>query len=125
MIVHIRGDFMKHRYTCDTHHEELKHGSLPNEEVLQKMSTLLKIAGDPTRLKMLYVLVRGPKCVCDLQETIHASQSLVSHQLKILRDNGLVKCEKIGNRALYTLSDDHVVALLSIVHEHVMEEEEL
>ena len=107
---------MKHRYICDAHHEESQHSVLPNEEIL------LKIAGDPTRLKMLYVLVRGPKCVCDLQEEIQASQSLVSHQLKILRDNGLVKCEKIGNRALYTLSDDHVVALLSIVHEHVMEE---
>ncbi len=113
---------MKHRYICDAHHEESQHNVLPNEEILQKMSGLLKIAGDPTRLKMLYVLVRGPKCVCDLQEEIQASQSLVSHQLKILRDNGLVKCEKIGNRALYTLSDDHVVALLSIVHEHVMEE---
>jgi len=122
MTVHARGRFMKHRYICDAHHEESQHSVLPNEEILQKMSVLLKIAGDPTRLKMLYVLVRGPKCVCDLQEEIQASQSLVSHQLKILRDNGLVKCEKIGNRALYTLSDDHVVALLSIVHEHVMEE---
>lgn len=114
---------MTHRYCCDTHHEEEKCPSSPSEEVLQKMSMMLKISGDPTRLKMLYALMQGPKCVCDLQECIHASQSLVSHQLKILKDNGLVRFEKIGNRALYSLSDDHVVVLLSIVHEHVMEEE--
>lgn len=113
---------MAHRFTCDTHHLYSTVASIPTSEVLDKMITMLKIAADKTRLKILYTLVQGPKCVCDIQENIQASQSLVSHQLKILRDNNLVKCEKIGNRALYTLSDDHVVILLSIVHEHAMEE---
>ncbi len=116
---------MKHKYACDCHHDE--YGplpSFPDEEVMNRMASVLKITADATRLKILYALMKGPKCVCDIQENIGASQSLVSHQLKILRDNNLVRCEKQGNKALYSLSDGHVVILLSIVHEHVMEGEE-
>ncbi len=116
---------MKKEFCCDCHHKTCGlMTSYPNEEIMEKMASVLKIAADATRLKILYALLQGPKCVCDIQDLIGASQSLVSHQLKVLRDNNLVRCEKQGNKALYTLSDNHVVALLSIVHEHVMEGEE-
>ncbi len=107
---------------CDHNHEKVGFANIPEEDILDKMTIMLKIAGDKTRLKILYSLVAGAKCVCEIQEDIEVSQSLVSHQLKILRDNYLVKTQKVGNRVLYSLSDSHVVALLSLVHEHATEE---
>ena len=107
---------------CNCNHEKVGIANIPNEEVLDKMTIILKIAGDKTRLKILYSLLAGSKCVCEIQEDICASQSLVSHQLKILRNNNLVKTIKKGNHVFYSLSDAHVVALLSLVHEHATED---
>lgn len=114
---------MPKKYVCDHNHEKVGIANIPEESVLEKMTTMLKIAGDKTRLKILYSLVAGAKCVCEIQEDIGASQSLVSHQLKILRDNNLVRTQKNGNRVLYSLSDSHVAILLSLVHEHATEED--
>ncbi|MEZ4570146.1 MAG: metalloregulator ArsR/SmtB family transcription factor [Thermomicrobiales bacterium] len=46
------------------------------------------------------------------------SQSAVSHQLRVLRDRGLVRSRKEGRRAYYTLDDEHVSALYRQAHEH-------
>ncbi len=113
---------MKITTICDSNHERVGVAHIPNEEILDKMTKILKIAGDKTRLKILYSLLAGEKCVCEIQDDIGASQSLVSHQLKILRDNNLVKTNKHGNHVFYSLSDSHVVYLLSLVHEHACEE---
>ena len=102
-------------------HEKVGVANIPSDEVLDRMTKMLKVAADKTRLKILYSLVAGAKCVCEIQEDINASQSLVSHQLKILRDNNLVITKKYGNHVFYSLSDHHVVALLSLVHEHAIE----
>lgn len=94
---------------------------LPDEITLQKMKTLLGVTADNTRLKILCALLNGPKYVSELQVIISASQSLTSHQLKVLKDASLVRAERNGTKMLYALSDDHVASLLSVVYEHARE----
>lgn len=98
---------MKHRY--------------PSADVFTAMEELLKSTSDGTRLKILFVLLEGPKNVSQIQSLIGASQSLVSHQLKILRDLNLVSTQREGTFITYQLSDDHVVQLLEVVYEHALE----
>lgn len=94
---------------------------LPSDEVLQKVSETFKVFGDLTRLKILQSLFRRELCVCDLTEVLEANQSTVSHQLRILRQNNLVKFRKEGKMAYYSLADDHVEKIIEMGLEHAEE----
>ena len=103
-----------------------------NEKAIAVMEETLKIAADKTRLKILLALldeVDSPsssereieKCVGDIARQIGASQSLVSHQLKVLKDGDFVKAHQIGTKIYYSLSDEHVREIVRVTYEHVME----
>ena len=92
-----------------------------NEEVITRMSELLFIAADETRLKILLSLLDKELSVSDIQKKTGASQSLVSHQLQVLKKNKLVSFRKDGNYVYYSLDDSHVNALLQVAYDHVME----
>jgi DNA-binding transcriptional ArsR family regulator len=92
-----------------------------NDEVITKMSQLLFIAADETRLKILLSLLDKELSVSEIQKKTGASQSLVSHQLQVLKKNNLVAFRKDGNFVYYSLDDSHVNALLQVAYDHVME----
>lgn len=95
---------------------------LSDEETIYKATKIFSALADPTRFKILSSLAGGELCVCDLQELCDVSQSAVSHQLRLLRDIDLVRARREGQRAVYRLSDDHVLSLLQIGIEHASEE---
>ena len=107
-----------------------------NEKIINKMQDTLKIAADGTRLKILFCLLDEfdchdnsinhlvEKCVNDIALQIGCSQSLVSHQLKVLKDGGFVKSNKVGTKIYYSLKDEHVRQIMHITYEHVLEGEE-
>jgi len=99
----------------------MKKRIIPNTKTLEAMEKLLNVASDYTRLKILYALMDGEKNVSEIQEIADASQSLVSHQLKVLRDNNLVNYRKDGTRVVYFLSDEHVREIIQVVYDHVTE----
>src|SRR5574344_299024 len=94
---------------------------LPNDRTIDLMESLLNIASDSTRLKILYSISEGEKNVSEIVDEVGASQSLVSHQLMILREANLVSTRKEGTKVFYSLADDHVIALLKVVYDHVTE----
>ncbi|NLB19158.1 MAG: helix-turn-helix transcriptional regulator, partial [Syntrophomonadaceae bacterium] len=75
--------------------------------------------GYPTRVKMLFALMNRELCVCDLAAVIGASESAVSHQLRLLRTHKLVKNRREGKILYYSLADDHVEILFAQGLEHV------
>lgn len=105
-----------------------------DEITLAKMADMLSIASDQTRLKILVCLLgedftsKGQggapieRNVSDIVALTGASQSLVSHQLKILKDAALVESRRDGRQIFYSLSDRHVAELVEVVLEHVSEE---
>jgi len=92
------------------------------DEIVTKMSQLLFVAADETRLKILLSLLDKELSVGDIQQKIGASQSLVSHQLQVLKKNNLVTFRKDGNFVFYSLDDSHINALLQVAYDHVMED---
>lgn len=94
---------------------------IPNEEKLQALGEFYKVFSEPSRLKILYLLSAGEMCVCDIADSLSATVSGVSHQLKILKTARLVKFRKDGKNCLYSLADDHISKILSQGTEHINE----
>ena len=92
-------------------------GSTP-EEILG-LSEIFKTLGDPTRLRILQALSQEELCVCDLVEVLEMTQSAVSHQLRVLRDQRLVKYRKEGKMVFYSLDDEHIINLFAQGLAHV------
>ncbi len=86
-----------------------------------KISKLYKVLGEKNRLGIVYSLEKRDMCVHELTSFLGASQSLISHQLKILREADIVKTSRRRNEIIYSLADDHIVKLLAIAKEHVNE----
>lgn len=72
---------------------------------------------DPTRLRILSALAVRPLCVCDIAEVAGVSQSGASHQLRVLRETGLVTFERAGRRAVYSLSEPGVARAIEALRE--------
>jgi ArsR family transcriptional regulator len=68
----------------------------------------LKTLADPTRLRMLDLLAQGsePLCVCHITEQFPIHQPTISHHLRLLREAGLVDCEKRGVWAYYWATEE-------------------
>ena len=94
---------------------------MPNEEALYDLAELFKVFGDSTRIKILYALFDTELCVGDIAVLLGMSQTAVSHQLRVLRVNKLVKGKKDGKTVFYSLADDHVRTILGQGMDHVDE----
>ena len=95
--------------------------AMPDEEELYDIAELFKVFGDSTRIRILYVLFEAEVCVCDLADILNMTQSAVSHQLKILKQNKLVKSRRDGKSIYYSLADDHVRTIINQGKEHIEE----
>ncbi len=95
--------------------------ALIGDEVAVSLAELFKALGDPTRVKILFSLMTRELCVCDLAAVIEVSESAVSHQLRLLRSQKLVKFRREGKIVYYSLDDDHIERLFAQGLEHVTE----
>lgn len=92
-----------------------------DKEFIMKLSDFYKVFGDSTRLSILYALLNKEMCVNEISELLNASQSAISHQLKILRLYNLVKYEKQGQLVFYSITDKHIKGILEYGFEHIGE----
>ena len=92
---------------------------MPDEDDLYDLAELYKVFGDATRIKILYVLFAAELCVYDIAQLLGMTQSAVSHQLRILKNNKLVKFRREGKTVFYALDDDHVRSILKLGMEHL------
>ena len=111
---------------CEAHelHRELLeivNKTMPEETELYDLAELFKIFGDSTRIRILFVLFEAEVCVCDLAQVLNMTQSAVSHQLKILKQNKLVKSRRERKSIFYSLADDHVRTIIAQGQEHIEE----
>ena len=90
-------------------------------DVVGQIADLFKGFADPTRVKILSLLLDQEVCVTCIAEEIGISQSAVSHQLQILKQMRLIKVRREGRSMLYSLADDHVEIILKTGLEHVLE----
>ncbi len=92
-----------------------------DNRTMAALAEIFRVLGDPTRLRICMFLSQAELCVCDLAAILGVSESAVSHQLRVLRGQRLVKYRREGKMAFYSLDDDHVQALIAQGLEHVEE----
>ena len=93
----------------------------PDEKALYDAAELLKVFGDSTRLRIIFVLCQSEKCVQDIANELNMTQSAISHQLRVLKQARLVSARREGKTIFYSLCDDHVRTIFYYAMEHVME----
>lgn len=89
-----------------------------DKETLIVVSQTFKALSDPTRIRILHLLCKEEHSVNDIAETLHLSQSSVSHQLRFLKNLRLVKFRREGTTLYYSEDDDHVMNLLKQAIDH-------
>jgi ArsR family transcriptional regulator len=80
------------------------------EKPMEQLARTFKALGDPTRLRILNLLLACPGCVCELQAILDLPQPLISRHLGYLRNAGLVDDERRGMRVRYGLRSDSPAA---------------
>ncbi|NLC88580.1 MAG: helix-turn-helix transcriptional regulator, partial [Clostridiaceae bacterium] len=94
---------------------------MPRGDEMSRLADLFSVMGDNTRVQIISALRLSELCVSDLAVLLSLSDSAISHQLRILRQNNLVKARRDGKFIYYSLSDDHVIAIYDVGKEHVNE----
>ncbi len=94
---------------------------LPGSDETSQIAGIFKLLGDPTRLKIILALIENELCVCDLAAVINSTVSAVSHQLRLLKSEKLIKFRKDGKMVYYSIDDNHIENLIDQLREHVNE----
>ncbi|GER83705.1 MAG: helix-turn-helix transcriptional regulator [Thermogemmatispora sp.] len=103
--------------------EAVRQSLLPLESAM-RTAALFAVLNDPTRLQVLFALLHAPAgelCVCDLAAGLGRDDTTISHQLRVLRTQGIVSMRKVGRVVYYRLVDDHVRQLLELGLAHASE----
>ena len=105
------------------HNEIVQNEAIFQEsELLLQMSQLFKVFGDVTRLKIIALLYEKEEMtVEEIVSFMEMEQSAISHQLRKLKSNHIVKSKKVWKYVWYSLDDSHVLSLYCMALEHSKE----
>ncbi len=92
---------------------------LPNHITTARLAQFFSIFSDNTRVRMLSALAISPLCVGDLAEILQVNQTTISHQLKIMRDLGVVKYVRSGKVLRYSICNNKINEILLIGVEYL------
>jgi ArsR family transcriptional regulator len=95
---------------------------------MKEVLRLLKLLSDETRLRILMILKRRELCVCQIMAVLGISQPLVSRNLALLDDAGLLKERREGKLIYYSIRDDlpsGISRLLNLLREELKDDETL
>lgn len=120
--MHEPNDVEKSEFLC-IHEDTVREvrATMPDEDTLFDLAEFFKIFGDSTRIRILYALYERELCVCDIAGLLGLTQTAVSHQLRILKTNKLVKARRDGKTVFYSLDDEHVHDILDMGIEHLFD----
>jgi ArsR family transcriptional regulator len=97
-------------------------GSLPSAPLTEaqavELAAVFKALGDPVRLRLLSLIASrsgGEVCVCELTPAFELSQPTISHHLKLLRQAGLIDCERRGTWVYYWLLPETTARLATLL----------
>jgi DNA-binding transcriptional ArsR family regulator len=90
-----------------------------SDGTVNALAETFRALSDPTRVRIVAALARQELCVCDLAQVLGLTPSAVSHQLRLLRGQQLVRYRKEGKAAYYALDDEHISHLYAEGLRHI------
>lgn len=97
--------------------------TMPDAREMDRVAALFKLFGDPTRVSILCALSRHELCVFEIAEVVNMSSSAVSHQLRLLRQMGIIKSHRQGKAVVYSIADSHIEEIFRLALTHAEEEQ--
>ena len=88
------------------------------EEHVLRVCDVFRMLSEPSRLRIVLALLDGELCVCNILQLVGGTQSALSHQLRVLKDNRILRSRRGGQSIYYSLADDHVKQMVSLGLEH-------
>lgn len=107
----------------DNHADIVKktRSSMPDMDTMFELADFFKVFSDSTRIRIMCALFEQELSVCCIAEVLGMEQSTISHQLRILRRENLVKVRKDGKQSYYSLADEHIKLIFEMGLEHITE----
>lgn len=95
--------------------------AMPSEAAVRAVSEALGQLGDPSRLRIFWLLCHTEECVMDIAEYVGMSSPAVSHHLRLLKAAGLIASRRDGKEMLYRAADSALVGELHRIIERIAE----
>ncbi|MCJ7855066.1 metalloregulator ArsR/SmtB family transcription factor [Lachnospiraceae bacterium NSJ-143] len=92
---------------------------MPSDEMARSVSGILKLLGDPSRLKIFWLLCHCEECVINIAALTEMSSPAVSHHLRLLKSSGLIVSRREGKEMYYKAADTEMTKSLHVTIESV------
>lgn len=96
----------------DNRTQTLVESYVPEGEILEGLVDFFSVFSDATRVRILSALAITEMCVTDLSRVLGLNQTTLSHQLRYLKNIGIVKCDRVGKVIFYSLKNEIVNDIL-------------
>ena len=106
-------------FTHQNHEKALPAQDIPLDTLFE-LSEFFKFFGDTTRIRVIHLMLSGEISVNDIAEKLNLEQSVISHQLRILRTANLVKPRREGRKMFYSLDDEHIGLIFNTGLTHIL-----
>ena len=97
--------------------------TMPDLQEMDRVAALFKLFGDPTRVGILCALSRHELCVFEIAAVVGMSSSAVSHQLRLLKQMGIIQSHRRGKAVVYSIADRHIEEIFRLALTHAEEEQ--
>ena len=81
---------------------------MPGPEAIEIVAEVFKLCGDSTRVGILCALSRHSLCVCELASVLGMTSSAISHQLRLLKQTGLIRSQRAGKSVVYSIAEPQI-----------------
>lgn len=105
------------RKAASTSPDQLEHPVIADDADIRRAAHCLKAMSHPLRLKILCTLGNNKVSVQDIVDQVGTTQSNVSQHLGILREKGILACQKDANRVYYYVDDERTLQLIDMMKE--------
>ena len=89
----------------------------------ERICDVFRMLSEPSRLKIVLTLLSGELCVYHILQAVGGTQSALSHQLRVLKDNRVVQARRVGQNIYYSLADEHVKQIIECGMDHIFEKD--